>query len=77
MPAFERRHGPAYKLLGQRLRAAREFAGLSQIEAAAQLGVPQSFISKCESGERRVDIIELKVLAQLYGKDLYFFDVLP
>ncbi len=77
MPAFERRHGPAYKLLGQRLREAREFAGISQVEAAAHLGVPQSFISKCESGERRVDIVELKVIARLYGKDLCFFDVLP
>ncbi len=75
MCAFERRHGPTYKLLGQRLREAREAAGLSQIEAAARLGKPQSFISKCESGERRIDVIELKVLADLYGKNLCFFDV--
>ena len=75
MKAFERKHGPAYRLLGQRLREARDAVGLSQVEAAANLGVPQSFISKCESGERRVDIIELKVMAQLYKKDLAFFDV--
>lgn len=50
---------------------------MSQVEAAARLGVPQSFVSKCESGERRVDIIELKVFANTYGKDLGYFDVMP
>ena len=75
MHTFAPKHGPAYKMLGQRLRTAREAAGLSQVEAAAQLGKPQSFISKCESGERRLDIIELQVLADLYGQDLNFFAV--
>lgn len=75
MSAFERRHGPAYKRLGQRLKEAREALGLSQVEVARKLGVGQAFISKCESGERRIDVIELKVLARLYGKDLSFFDV--
>jgi hypothetical protein len=37
---------------------------------AARLGYPQS---KCESGERRVDVIELTEFARLYGRPLDFF----
>jgi len=69
------KHGPAYAALTTRLRQAREAAGLSQTEAARRLGKPQSFISKCESGQRRLDVLELKTLAELYGKELSFFDV--
>jgi transcriptional regulator with XRE-family HTH domain len=43
----------------KQLREARESAGLTQEEVARRLGRPQSFVSKCESGERRVDIAEL------------------
>lgn len=56
-----------------RLRAARTSAGLTQVEVAKQLAVPQSFISKCESGERRVDVVELQALARLYKKSLTYF----
>lgn len=63
----------AYRSFVQKLRAARDEAGLTQQEAARRLGKPQSFISKCESGERRVDVIELQLLADLYGKDLKDF----
>ena len=56
-----------------RLRAARTSAGLTQMEVAKHLGVPQSFISKCESGERRVDVVELQVLAALYKMTLSYF----
>lgn len=49
------------------LRRARERAGLTQFETARRLGKPQSYVSKCESGERRVDIVELKAFARVYG----------
>jgi hypothetical protein len=37
------------------------------------LGKPQPFLSKCESGERRVDFVELLAFAELYGLDVAFF----
>ena len=40
---------------------------------AKRLGKPQSYVSKCESGERRVDVVELLQFAELYGKGLEFF----
>jgi transcriptional regulator with XRE-family HTH domain len=48
-------------------------AGLTQTEAARRLGKPQSYVSKCESGERRVDVVELKALARIYGVPLKYF----
>lgn len=51
-------HTPAYKALLETLIAAREEAGLTQVELAARLGTTQSFISKCERGERRLDVVE-------------------
>ena len=74
-PQLSPKHGPAYAALTARLRQARKDAGFSQTQAATRLGKPQSFISKCESGQRRLDVVELKTLAELYGKDLSFFDV--
>jgi len=56
-----------------RLRQARMDAGLTQEEVARRLGKPQSFVSKCESGERRVDVIELIRFAGIYEKTLDFF----
>ncbi len=63
----------ACRLFLRRLREARQAAGLTQVEVATKLRRPQSYVSKCESGERRVDVVELQELAQLYKKDLTFF----
>jgi len=46
---------------------------LTQVEVAKRLRRPQSFVSKIESGERRVDVVELSELAKLYRKPLDFF----
>ena len=73
-PRLAPKHGSAYAALTVRLRKARVDAGLTQAEAAERLGKPQSFISKCESGQRRLDFVELGTLAELYGKDLSFFE---
>ena len=48
-------------------------AELTQVEVAHKLRRPQSFVSKIESGERRVDVVELTELARVYRKSLDFF----
>ncbi|MBU2545505.1 helix-turn-helix transcriptional regulator [Patescibacteria group bacterium] len=62
-----------YKEVLQRLKKARQDVGLKQNEVAEKLGKPQSYVSKIESGERRVDIIELKQISKIYKKSLIFF----
>ena len=64
---------PRYRAFLERLRSARHGAGLTQQEVAAKLGKPQSFVSKCESGERRVDVVELERFAEIYGKAVSYF----
>jgi transcriptional regulator with XRE-family HTH domain len=53
-------HSPQHKAFLQLLRETREDAGLRQKEVAQKLGKPQSFVSKYESGERRLDLLELR-----------------
>lgn len=62
-----------YQAFLQRLKAARRAAGLTQQEVAESLNVPQSYVSKCESGERRIDVIELTEFATLYQQSLDYF----
>ena len=50
----------------RRLKEARRRSGLTQAEAARALGQPQNFVSKCETGERRIDPIELADFMALY-----------
>ncbi|RME59898.1 XRE family transcriptional regulator [Candidatus Parcubacteria bacterium] len=62
-----------YQQIGLRLRLAREEAGLTQEEAALRLGKSQSYISRCETGKHRMDILELEAFSQLYAKTITFF----
>ena len=55
------------------LKDIRQKNGIRQVELARQLGVPQSFISKYESGERRLDILELRQICHLIGISLEDF----
>jgi transcriptional regulator with XRE-family HTH domain len=65
-----------YKDFLARLERARKEKGLTQVEVAKSLGKHQSYVAKCENGERRVDIVELAQFARLYAKALdYFVDV--
>lgn len=62
-----------YRLFLQKLRQARADARLTQTEVARLMSRPQSFVSKAESGERRVDFVELQFLARIYKKPIFFF----
>ncbi|MBT5016809.1 helix-turn-helix transcriptional regulator [Candidatus Peregrinibacteria bacterium] len=63
-------HDKEYRKLIKRLIKARKEAGLTQKEVARKLDQPQSFISKVETCQRRLDVIELKRFASLYGVNL-------
>ena len=56
-----------------KLQKARFESGLRQIEVAKKLKRPQSYISRVESGEYRLDILEVKRFAKLYGKSVNYF----
>ena len=56
-------------LLGQILVGARESKGLKQAVVAERLGLPASYLSKIESGTRRLDVIELIRIAEAIGVD--------
>lgn len=51
-------HSPRYVKLRSLLAAARAAAQLTQVQVAERLGRPQSFVSKYESGERQLDVVE-------------------
>ena len=57
----------------KKLRKARQDTGLKQIDVAKKLKRPQSYISRVESGEYRLDILEVKKFAQIYKKDINYF----
>jgi transcriptional regulator with XRE-family HTH domain len=66
-------HSSGYQFLLRRLRDARAAAGLTQVEVARALGRQQSYVTKCELGERRIDPIDLQRFAKLYRKPLSYF----
>jgi transcriptional regulator with XRE-family HTH domain len=67
------RHSKQYLRLLDTLRQARKEARLTQVEVAKTFGGHASFVSKCESGERRIDVVELSEFCRLYGIRLTAF----
>ena len=63
----------ARRSLGEKLRQAREYLGLSQDEVARHLKVPRTALTNIESGQRRIDALELKKLADLYRQAVGYF----
>jgi transcriptional regulator with XRE-family HTH domain len=59
--------------LGEKLREAREYVGFSQDEVAAFLKVPRTAITNIESGQRKVEALELMRLAELYRQAVGYF----
>jgi len=66
-------HTKEYAYFVERLRKARLEAGLTQVQVARKLGRPQSHISNVESGQQRVDVVELQIFAKMYNKDINYF----
>lgn len=62
-----------HKYLVKQLKNARKEIGLDQGEVADLLNRTQSYISKIESGQRRIDVIQLKELAKIYKKNISYF----
>ncbi|MBI4098321.1 MAG: helix-turn-helix transcriptional regulator [Candidatus Levybacteria bacterium] len=62
-----------YKAIIEHLKKARIEADLSQQAVADKLGKPQSYISKIESGERRLDVAEMKKFAAIYKRPVDYF----
>jgi transcriptional regulator with XRE-family HTH domain len=61
------RYTKKYEQLLIALRQARKNAGLTQTQVGRKFGAHASFVSKIESGERRIDVIELADLCRVYG----------
>lgn len=62
-------HSPEYQCLLRELRRAREAAGLTQADVAQRLDEPQSWVSRVESGETRMHLIEFRFYCQAIGRD--------
>ena len=62
-----------HKSIVEQLKKARKESGFDQNKAAKLLGRSQSYISKIESGQRRIDVVQLKEFGKIYKKDLTFF----
>ena len=62
-----------YQQMIVKLRQARAESGLMQSEVAKRLGKPQSYVSKVEVGQRRLDPTELTQFAKIYKKPITYF----
>ncbi len=63
----------SHRYLVSQLIKARRKAKLKQADVAKKLGRTQSYISKIESGQRRIDTVQLKEFAAIYKKKIDFF----
>jgi ribosome-binding protein aMBF1 (putative translation factor) len=66
-------HSADYSLFLEELRAARDRVGMTQMELAARIREDQTFVSKCERGVRRLDVVELKRWTDALGVGLIDF----
>lgn len=64
-------HSDRQRLIAAALMEQRRLAGLSQAQVAAVFGRHQPFIANIESGERRVDLVELLDIADVIGLDVH------
>jgi len=72
-PASRETRAARQEALLQLLRAVRRETGLRQTELAKRLGKPQFFVSKYETGERRLDLLELEQVCEAMGVEMTEF----
>ncbi|TJW44640.1 MAG: helix-turn-helix transcriptional regulator [Mesorhizobium sp.] len=63
-------HSERHRMIAAALASQRRAKGLSQAEVAKVLGRHQPFIANIESGERRVDLVELMDIAKIIDLDV-------
>lgn len=63
-------HSARHRLIADAIAASRRANGLSQAQVARALGRHQPFIANIESGERRIDLVELLDIAAIIGLDV-------
>lgn len=66
-------HDEAYQVLVEGLRAARQDGGVTQTDLAERLGVDQSYVSKYERAERRLDVLEVRAVCRALGMNFCEF----
>jgi len=66
-------HSACYAIFLRVFRETRIQAGLTQTQLAQRIGETQTFVSKCERGGRRVDVVELRTFCQAFGLSLNQF----
>lgn len=66
-------NGKERTVIASRLREARDYLGLSQQDVALATNLSRSAVSLIESGQRRVDTVELVALARLYQRSVAYF----
>lgn len=66
-------HSRQYTIFRELLTQAREDVGMTQVQVATKLGKPQSYVSKYESGDRRLDVTEFVQIADLLSLDISSF----
>ena len=62
-----------HRKLIEKLKSVRMELGLTQVQVSTLLKKPQSYVSKIERGERRIEAIELGKFANIYKKDISSF----
>ncbi len=66
-------HSRQYAIFRELLTQAREDAGMTQVQVATKLSKPQSYVSKYESGDRRLDVTEFVQIADILSLDISGF----
>jgi transcriptional regulator with XRE-family HTH domain len=62
-----------YAIVLRLIKEARENSGITQVQLAKRLRLTQSYVSKIERGESRLDIVQLRTLCQTFGLSLTDF----